>query len=174
MRTAKKYRNKFVNVIHEKIFSVISLVAIAGIVLAIYGGIESANSPSLATNDLLKIGVGLFAACYAAFMFLFLLFLRKRQDIPQGEQRLLLCFVVCAPFMVVRYLYSLLGDFVASLRPELSVLTGNVTIFLFMAVLEEIFVVAAFVYTGMGLELLPPVLRNGAKSHNSREVDESV
>ena len=50
-----------------------------------------------------------------------------------------------------------------ALRGEFGVLTGNVTIFLCMAVIEEIVVVAFFVFTGMRLERLPPALRNGAK-----------
>ncbi|CZR65964.1 uncharacterized protein PAC_15864 [Phialocephala subalpina] len=161
--------NKFVNTIHQKIFSGISLAAIAGIVLAIYGGTESADSPTLATNDLLKASVILFAACYLAFMCLFLIFLRQWPAIPPGEQKLLLCFACCVPFMVVRFLYGILGTFVESLRPQFSVLTGGVTKFLCMAVLEEIFVVAFFVFTGMRLERLPPALRNGAKPRDSRE-----
>jgi hypothetical protein len=153
----KKNRNKFVNTIHQKIFSVISLVAIAGIVLAIYGGTESADSPTLATNGFLKASVILFVACYITFMCLFLIFLRRWRAIPQGEQKLLLCFACCVPFMVVRFFYGILGTFVESLRSQFSVLTGDVTTFLCMAVLEEIFVVAFFVFTGMRLERLPPV-----------------
>ncbi|PMD30118.1 hypothetical protein L207DRAFT_641962 [Hyaloscypha variabilis F] len=159
----------FVDAIHQKLFSLISLVAIAGIVLAIYGGTNSANSPTLATNDLLKVSVLLFAACYLSFMGLFLIFMQRWHDIPQGEQKLLLCFAVCVPFMVVRFLYSILGTWVQNLRPQFSVLTGDVTTFLFMAVIEEIFVVAVFVFTGMRLDRLPPDLRNGAKVDDSRE-----
>jgi len=160
-------RNKFVNIIHQKMFSVISLAAIAGIVLAIYGGTDSANSPTLATNDLLKASVLVFAGCYVAFICLFLVFLRQWHTIPQEEHKLLLCFACCVPFLVVRFLYGILGTFVESLRPQFSVLTGNVTTFLFMAVLEEIFVVAFFIFTGMRLDRLPPALRNGAKPHDS-------
>lgn len=64
--------------------------------------------------------------------------------------------------------YGILGTFVGSLRSQFGVLTGDVTTFLCMAVLEEIFVVAFFVFTGMRLERLPPALRNGAKSGGFR------
>lgn len=163
-------RNKFIGTVHLKVFSAISLVAIAGIVLAIYGGTESADSPTLDTNVLLKVSVILFVACYVAFVFLFLIFLRHLRDLPSGEQKLLLCFACCAPFMVVRYLYSILGTFVESLRGEFSVLTGSVTIFLCMAVIEEIIVVALFVLAGLSLERLPPALRTGVKSRDSAQV----
>jgi hypothetical protein len=75
--------------------------------------------------------------------------------------------------MVVRFLYSILGTYVESLRSQFSVLTGDVTTFLYMAVLEEIFVVAFFVFTGMRLDRLPPALKNGAKPEDSREAVET-
>lgn len=162
-------RNKFVKTVHQKIFSAISLCGIAGIVVAIYGGTISANSPTLATNDLLEASVILFVACYLSFVCLFLVFLARWSSIPQGEQKLLICFACCVPFMIVRFLYGILGIFVESLRAQFSVLTGSVTAFLCMAVLEEIFVVASFVFTGMRLDRLPPELRAGAKPRDSGE-----
>ena len=74
--------------------------------------------------------------------------------------------------MVVRFLFGILGTFDESLRSQFSVLAGNVTIFLCMAVLEEIFVVVFFVFTGMRLERLPPALRDDAKSEDPRGVSE--
>ncbi|KAF4627012.1 hypothetical protein G7Y89_g11146 [Cudoniella acicularis] len=59
--------NKFTNTIHPKIFTFISILAIAGIALAIYGGTESADSPTLSSNALLKASVLLFVACYLSF-----------------------------------------------------------------------------------------------------------
>ena len=165
-------RNKFVNIIQQKIFSVISLASLAGIALAIYGGIQSADSPTLETNNLLKVSVIIFVACYLAFVCLFLIFLRQWKAIPKAEQKLLVCFACCVPFMVVRFLFGILGTFDESLRSQFSVLAGNVTIFLCMAVLEEIFVVAFFVFTGMRLERLPPALRDDAKSEDPRGVSE--
>lgn len=140
--------------------------------MAIYGGIQSADSATLATNNLLKVSVIIFVACYLAFMGLFLIFLRQWKAIPKAEQKLLLCFACCLPFMVVRFLFGILGTFDESLRSQFSVLAGNVTIFLCLAVLEEIFVVAFFVFTGMRLERLPPALRDDAKPDDQRGVNE--
>jgi hypothetical protein len=102
-------------------------------------------------------------ADYLCFVVLFLVFLRHWQVIPRSEQKILVCFAVCAPLMVVRYLFGILGTFVESLRPQFSVLMGDVTTFLCMAVLEEIFVVAFFIFMGMRLERLPAELKTGAK-----------
>ena len=74
--------------------------------------------------------------------------------------------------MVVRFLYSILGTFVESLRSQFGVLTGDVSTFLCMAVLEEIVVVAFFVFTGMRLERLSPAFKNGAEPHDRTEVIE--
>ena len=75
--------------------------------------------------------------------------------------------------MVVRVLYGILGTYVESLRPQFSVLTGDVTTFLFMAVLEEICVAGFFVFTGLRLDRLPPALRKkGAKPRDPRDVVE--
>jgi hypothetical protein len=49
------------------------LASIAGIAMAIYGGIQSADSATLATNNWLKVSVIIFVACYLAFMCLFLI-----------------------------------------------------------------------------------------------------
>ena len=154
-----KIRNKFVKKIHIKIFSLISLIAIAGLVLGIYGGIESSESADLGTNDLLKAGVICFAASYLAFVCLFLYFLPQWRLIPITERPLLLCFAVCAPFMVIRLLYSILPTFVPSLRSQFNALIGDVTTYLFMAVLEEIIIVACYIFIGMRLESLPEELK---------------
>jgi len=114
-------------------FIVISLATIADI---IYRGTESVDSPTPATNDLLKASIIL--ACYV-------------------------------PFMVVRFLYGILVTFVESLRAKFSVLTGDITAFLCMAVLEEIFVVAFLMFTGMRLDRLPSALRNAGKPRDSTE-----
>jgi hypothetical protein len=152
-------RNKFVNKIHKSIFSVISLVAIAGLVLGIYGGIDSSISADLGTNDLLKAAVICFAAAYLAFACLFLFFLLRWRQIPTMERQLLRCFAYCAPFMVIRLLYSILPTFVPSLRSQFNSLIGNVTIYLFMAVVEEILIVACYIFIGMRLETLPEELK---------------
>lgn len=151
--------NKYAKKIHHKAFSVISLVAIAGLVLGIYGGIDSSESADLGTNDLLKASVICFLVAYVMFLALFLLFLTGLNRIPPNERPLLYAFAVCIPFMVVRFMYSVLPTFISSLRSDYNALFGNVSIYLFMAVLEEIVIVACYVYVGMRLDELPPELK---------------
>jgi hypothetical protein len=130
-----------------------------GLVLGIYGGIDSADSANLGTNTLLKASVICFLAAYVAFLGLFLLFLTGLSRIPPNERLLLYGFACCIPFMVVRFMYSVLPTFISSIRDNYNALFGNVTIYLFMAVLEEIVIVACYVYIGMRLDELPPELK---------------
>ncbi|KAJ5673478.1 hypothetical protein N7507_002605 [Penicillium longicatenatum] len=154
--------------IHRLVFTAISVVSIAAIAIAVYGGTESAESASLGTNAMLKVSVILFTACYIAFWGLFIYFIGDRKLLPEAEQKMFLCLPICAPFMIVRLLYSILGDYVPSLRAHFSVLTGDVTTFLCMDVLEEIVVVAVYVFLGMGLEQLSPEMK-GTKRRNDSE-----
>lgn len=165
---ATKIRNKFVRLIHNRIFSIISLIAIAGLVLGIYGGIWSSESADLGTNALLKASVICFVAAYVAFGGVFLVFLAKRTLIPAAERPLLYCFAYCVPFMIARFLYSILPDYVNSLRYEFNALLGNVSAYLFMAVLEEIIIVAIYIYTGMRLGPLPQELKTQPKSKKKK------
>ncbi|KAJ6111054.1 hypothetical protein N7486_003289 [Penicillium sp. IBT 16267x] len=161
--------NMYFKKVHRLVFTAISLVSIAAIAIAIYGGTESAESASLGTNVLLKVSVILFTACYLAFWGLFFYFIGDRKALLEAEQKMFLCLPVCAPFMIVRLLYSILGDFVPSLRTDFSVLTGNVTAFLCMDVLEEIVVVAVYVLFGLGLEKLSPEMKGTKRRGDSEE-----
>lgn len=161
-------RNMYFKKVHRLVFTAISIVSIVAIAIAVYGGTESAESASLGTNVMLKVSVILFTACYVAFWGLFFYFIGDRKALPEAEQKMFLCLPVCAPFMIVRLLYSILGDYVPSLRANFSVLTGDVTTFLCMDVLEEIIVVAVYILFGMGLKQLSPEMK-GTKRRNYSE-----
>ncbi|KAJ5912476.1 hypothetical protein N7504_001359 [Penicillium tannophilum] len=160
--------NMYFKKVHRLVFTAISIVSIVAIAIAVYGGTESAESASLGTNVMLKVSVILFTACYVAFWGLFFYFIGDRKALPEAEQKMFLCLPVCAPFMIVRLLYSILGDYVPSLRANFSVLTGDVTTFLCMDVLEEIIVVAVYILFGMGLKQLSPEMK-GTKRRNYSE-----
>ncbi|KAJ5113097.1 hypothetical protein N7456_001631 [Penicillium angulare] len=151
--------NKWVTIIPQRVFSVASIVVIIGLALGIYGGWSSADG-DMSTNSELKASVIIFPAVYVLFIGMFALFAPRWNELPKPESGLLACFAVSIPFMLARYLYSIIGDFSQHLRPEFNQLTGNVTILLCMAVLEEIFVVAFFVISGLRLAKLPESMRD--------------
>ncbi|KAJ5764965.1 hypothetical protein N7520_004524 [Penicillium odoratum] len=161
--------NMYFKKVHRLVFTAISVISIVAIAIAVYGGTESAESATLGTNAMLKVSVILFVVCYAAFWALFFFFIGDRKALPEAEQKMFLCMPIAAPFMIARLLYSILGDYVPSLRGQFSVLTGNVTIFLCMDVLEEIVVVAVYVYFGMGLKQLSPEIKGTTRRNGSEE-----
>ncbi|KAJ5991914.1 hypothetical protein N7451_007638 [Penicillium sp. IBT 35674x] len=154
--------------VHRLVFTAIFVVSIVAIAIAVYGGTESAESASLGTNVMLKVSVILFTACYVAFWGLFFYFTGHRRALPEAGQKMFLCLPVCAPFMIVRLLYSILGDYVPSLRANFSVLIGDVITFPCMDVLEEIVVVAVYDIFGMGLKQPSPEMK-GIKRRNDSE-----
>ncbi|ORY64487.1 uncharacterized protein BCR38DRAFT_370176 [Pseudomassariella vexata] len=163
--------NRFVNAVDPKLFTGISLTGFTAIALAIHGGTQAAEAygstaTTLQSNAETKAATMLFLATYLASVIMFLLMLRKWQAIPKPEHKLLICFAVCAPFIIVRLLYSIIGNFTGNL--QFSALFGNVTIFLVMAVLEEIVVVGFTIVTGMRLRILP---KNNADNNDEEGAD---
>lgn len=118
-------------------------------------------------NSFSEAAVVIFAAIFAAACLLFVLLVRQRSSIPaSGEGRrervVLWCFVGCAPLVTVRLVYSLVGAFAH--EREWNPYFGSPTLFLCMAVLEEILAVAIVAATGFALRPLP----KGGKGANAQ------
>lgn len=119
----------------------------------------------LETNTEMRVAVVLFTACYLAACLMWCGLLRQWSLIPQPEHKALICFALCAPFIAVRLLYSLIGDFSNDIR--FSALFGDVTLFLVMSVLMEIIAVLICVATGLRLRILPKdMLEPGHSQHS--------
>lgn len=85
-------------------------------------------------------------------MILVLLVLRISQ-VKVGERRLLIVVAICSPFITTRLIYSLISDFAEN--QLFNVTFGNLTIYLCMAVIEEIIVVIICVVVGFTLSVVP-------------------
>lgn len=147
--------NRFViHGISTRIFSLISLASLTGLSLGIYGGTKAAESSNhITSNSIVQAAVCIFLAIYAFAICLWGYLLRQWKYIPAEENKLMVCFAACAPFISVRLVYGLLADF--SGMKEFNPFEGDVTIFLCMAVLMEIIAVAFCVFTGLRLRVLP-------------------
>ena len=136
------------------IFRLIQLISLAGIILAIIGGINSSTAAVPGTVDRkTKIGVILFLVAWLGLCALLAGIAMRIASVEQGEKRLLLAVAVSAPFVFVRLLYSLLGAFTKN--KQFSSISGSVTINLCMAVLEEAVVVVVLLGIGLSLRVLP-------------------
>lgn len=139
--------------------------AIGGIVigasaLCIVGGIDGAKTlisqsasgttkPFHATTAT-KVGILLFLVSFINLAFMTMRTATQFPVTEPGERRLGYAILLSLPFIGIRILYSLLTSF--SKSPDLNLLTGSVTIWLFMAVLEEMAVVAIFLGIGSTME----------------------
>lgn len=147
--------NRFViHGISTRIFSLISLASLTGLSLGIYGGTKAAESSNhITSNSIVQAAVCIFLAIYVFAICLWGYLLRQWKYIPAEENKLMVCFAACAPFISVRLVYGLLADF--SGMKQFNPFEGDVTIFLCMAVLMEIIAVAFCVFTGLRLRVLP-------------------
>ncbi|KAH8896220.1 hypothetical protein GQ53DRAFT_852230 [Thozetella sp. PMI_491] len=159
--------------IGAKFFGAISLASMVGIGLAIKGGIQAAESTVTGTpNTLVKVAIVIFLAIYLASVAIFITIWMARSLIPQGERRLLASFAVCAPLILVRLIYPLIADFGGN--ADFYVFGGNPTIWLCMAVLEEIIVVAIVVSVGLTLEKLPKISPEGDRESQTDEMGQKI
>lgn len=108
------------------------------------------------------MSVIIYIAVYVVLFGLLAVFIPKKSQFPKGERKTMMFFALASPFMIARFAYSVIGDFATGgdLRLKFSQLVGNVTIFLCMAVIEEIIIVAIFIIGGLGLKELPQELRD--------------
>jgi hypothetical protein len=106
-----------------------------------------------------QAAVCIFLAIYVFAICLWCYLLRQWKYIPAAENKLMVCFAACAPFIAVRLVYGLLADF--SGMKQFNPFEGDVTIFLCMAVLMEIIAVALCVLTGLRLRVLPKEVGGG-------------
>jgi hypothetical protein len=126
-------------------------VTLVGLILGIVGQ-TSVNNPAVdpvpATT---KAGVILFLVAWVLLCGLILLTFQRYSGIELGEHRLVWAILVCAPLLLVRIIYSVITDFARS--SDFNIITGNVTIQLVMAVLEEILITFILLLTGLTLEV---------------------
>lgn len=173
-------RNRFViHGISTRIFSLISLASLTGLSLGIYGGTKAAESSNhITSNSIVQAAVCIFLAIYVFAICLWGYLLRQWKYIPAEENKLMVCFAACAPFISVRLVYGLLADF--SGMKEFNPFEGDVTIFLCMAVLMEIIAVAFCVFTGLRLRVLPKgggsggVVAGGVSSETSSDSERAL
>ncbi|CAI7666970.1 unnamed protein product [Penicillium viridicatum] len=131
------------------IFRVITLISLVAVILSIVGATTNSNIGQGAVNTESKVGLVLYLVTWIGVFGLFLVVLQRNQSIEDGEHRLLLAVEISLPLILIRLVYSFIYSF--GHKSEFNMVSGNVTIQLVMAVLEEIVVV--FVCLGIGLTL---------------------
>ncbi|RAK86470.1 hypothetical protein BO79DRAFT_153177 [Aspergillus costaricaensis CBS 115574] len=132
-------------------FRLVGLLTLAGMVLCIVGASKSSSLQGITNSTEAKVGDVLYVIAWACLCALLLVVGSKYGSIEDGEHRLVLAVGISVPLLLVRLIYSLLSVFTHN--PTFNMLTGNVTVFLVMAVLEEIVIVGICLGVGMTLEV---------------------
>ena len=129
------------------------LLITVGLILSIIGGVNAGEdfgkTGIYKTQGLSKAGLGLFIAAFVILCLITATLVQSIRHAEEGEKRILLAVAVSLPFLLVRLVYSALAVFAN--KRSFSLFYGDVSILLFMALLEEVIVVV--IYEGVGLTL---------------------
>lgn len=123
----------------------LTILGIVGLIVGI-AGVSMSNS--IRPNHMVKASMAMFLALFAILpLATAWLFLQLRGSLKVFQKKLFLALLLSFPFVLVRVVYSAVGDYGNS--PDFSVYGGNATIYLCMDVLEEIFAMAITMAFGM-------------------------
>lgn len=130
------------------------MLSLAGLVLGITGGIIASHSTTpFVLNSWSKAAVAIFTVVYLVVLAILVLLITRLSQVRIGERRILVVVAVCSPFIATRLIYALISDFADS--HLFNATFGNLTIYLCMAVIEEIIVVIICVAIGFTLAVVP-------------------
>lgn len=130
------------------------LVVIIGLILGIVGGVD-ASSTLAATGvyqvqSISKVSVGLFIGSFVIFVIITIATSFVISRARPGEKRILAAVGFSLPFLLVRLIYSAISVFAGT--PSFNSVTGNVTILLCMALIEELIIVITYEACGLTLQ----------------------
>jgi hypothetical protein len=136
-----------------QMLKLIELLILVGFILGIVGGTEAGDNFSktgtFVPSALNKAGTSLLVVSFAITVIFAAIVSFDTPHAEEGEHRLFFAIVASIPFMIVRLVYSCLSTFTHN--KAFSLTTGNETILLCVALLEELVVV--IIYEGVGLTL---------------------
>lgn len=148
-------------------FRLSGLVTILALILSIVGATTQSNpivNPVPATT---KAGIILFVVSWVLLCILLVLVGSRYSSIEAGEHRLLWAILICVPLLLVRLIYSVIVDFAHN--SKFNPITGNVTVQLVMAVLEEILITLIILGTGLTLDVRSKVVHEEVAMRPSQQ-----
>lgn len=145
-----------------------SLVVFIGLILGIAGISSADDNSGFNPNGITQGAMGIFVA---GFVIIFLasayLAMELRSSLNPAQKKLFLAIGLSMPFVLVRVVYSAVADF--GKVHSFTVLVGNPTIYLCMAVLEEIIAMALCV--GFGVSALRDQPKSYAGDMDSADME---
>ncbi|KAG9238438.1 hypothetical protein BJ875DRAFT_367896 [Amylocarpus encephaloides] len=166
-----KSTKTLVTPLHMKLVETVITIAL---ILGIAGGIEAGNNVSkppylFVPAKLTKVSIAIFIVCYAATVLAIIVTMFSLSAAEAGERRLFYSIAFALPFLAVRLVYSCLSTFTHA--KQFSLLTGNATILLCVALIEEFIVTVNYEIVGLTLKkaATAPQGRQQVGSVDSRE-----
>ncbi|KAK2846310.1 hypothetical protein FQN49_005852 [Arthroderma sp. PD_2] len=132
------------------VFRAIALLVLLGLILGIIGTKSQDDGTQFMPNGKSKASICITLGVWVITVGLLFIISGQKKHLPAGERRLLLALAISLPFILIRLIYSLIGAFAHSRR--FSVVSGDTTIYLLMAVLEEMIVVITCLAIGVTLQ----------------------
>ncbi|RAK79045.1 uncharacterized protein BO72DRAFT_526168 [Aspergillus fijiensis CBS 313.89] len=135
-----------------RFLNIVSLVCIIGLILGIAGVSSADDNGSYHVNSIVKASMGIFLAIFVLIVAIGAwLFVRLRPTMRAFQRKLFLAIACSCPLLIVRLVYSAMGDYTTDTR--FMVLVGSPTIYLCMDVLEEIFAMLITMVLGVSAVL---------------------
>lgn len=143
--------------ISTRFFKLVELIILVGLILGIVGGVNASNdyvnTHIYVPSSLNKAGTSLFIVSYLAIVISTILLSFSISHATHGEKRILFAVALSLPFLLVRLVYSIISTFTKN--KNFNLMTGDITILLCVAFIEELIVVILFEGVGLTLSQVP-------------------
>lgn len=139
-----------------KQFRFVQLLITLGLILSIAGGSSGSSSGSgqVTVSTTTQVGIILYIVAFVGLTYFLLVSSSYRSAVPIQERRSPVAVAIAWPFILVRLVYSALAVFLHD--SNFSIIGGNVTLHVCLAVLEEFVVVMDYLILGFNLRKLEP------------------
>ena len=152
-RVMSDVQEKGHTIVQPRILRLLQLLLLVALILGIVGGIQGSDDSSktgkYTPQTASKVGIILYIVAFIALVGILVLSSGSISKVSPGEKRILLAVAASLPFILVRIIYSVMSTIANN--PSFNAFSGNVTILLCMADIEEWVVV--IIYLAVGLTL---------------------
>lgn len=144
-------------------FRLLQLLITLGLILSIVGGTSSISSTGVYTvQTTSEAGAVLYLVAYLALCLVTAFTVLSVSSVRYGDNRIVWAVVIAMPLILIRLIYTLLTVFHHD--HLFNIVSGSVTVLVLMDVLEEILVVAIYLFIGWKTEAAPKTARGPIES----------
>ncbi len=139
------------SLIPKYLFRLAQLTIITGLMLGVVGGVnagkEYGDTDQFTMDGVGKAGTGLMIGVFIADVIFTIFTAMQVSHIDAGQKRLLLAVASAIPFLLIRTVYAILATLCHN--PQITLIGGNATDWLSLAVLEEYAVIIIYIAAGL-------------------------